>query len=341
MVDLRVEGQSLFPQFKIYALRDQLAQYGIVPGKLIHNLESMLQGVPVTRIIEKDRFFDVYLRLNEQSRTDIEAIKKLPAHALPSGEIIPLEDLTDIFETSGPNVIERENLKRRISISFNTAGRDLGSVVEDVKEKINKNIKLPAGYFYDIGGQYQGQKEATRKLLFLGLLSIIGIVLVLYIHFKSLTVTMQIILNIPLALIGSIIALWLTDGTFSVATLIAFITLCGIASRNGIMMISHYFHLMKYEGYKFGKEMIIQGSLERLVPVLMTALSAILALTPLLFAADESGKEILHPVAVVIVGGLISSTLLDIFLTPVLFYYYGEKALNKYLTSGNNSAEEI
>ncbi len=329
IVDLRIEGQALFPQYKIYAMRADLGKYGIVPGDLIQNLEAMLQGVAVTRIIENDRYLDVYIRLDEASRSSIDAIKALPAHVLPTGEVIPLNDITDIFETSGPNLIERENLMRRMVVSFNTIGSDLEAVVNQAQKHISEKVKLPEGYFLEFGGQYETQKEATRKVILLGILSLLGILAVLYVNFKSIVVALQIMVNIPLALIGSVVAIYLTDRTFSVATLIAFITLCGIASRNGILMISHYVHLMRHEGEKFSKEMVIRGSLERLIPVLMTALSAILALCPLLLAADEAGKEILHPVAVVIVGGLFSSTLLDIFVTPAVFYRFGRKAAER------------
>ncbi len=322
IVDLRVEGQSLFPQYKIYAVRDDLARYGIIPGELVSNLEAMLQGVPVTRIIEKDRYLDVYLRLDEASRDRIDKIKELPVHVLPSGKVIQLEEVADVFETSGPNQVERENLQRRIVVSFNLSGRDLETTVAEVERVVRERVKLPDGYFVEFSGQIESQKEATRNVILLGCLSLLGILSVLYFHFRSFAITLQIMLTIPLALIGAVVAIFLSDRTFSVASLIAFITLSGIASRNGIMMISHYFHLMKVEGVAFSKDLVIRGSQERLIPVLMTALSAIFALLPLLFAADQSGKEILHPVAIVIVGGLLSSTLLDIFVTPVVFYRF-------------------
>ncbi len=340
IVDLRVEGQVLFPQYKIYGMRPDLARYGISAGELMDSLEAMLQGVPVTKIIEKERYLDVYLRLNEESRKDIEAIRKLPAHVMPTGQVIELGDVTDIFETSGPNQIERENLMRRIVVSFNTSGRDLESIVNDASKEIKEQVKLHEGYFIQFGGQYESQKHAARVVTVLGILSILGIFLVLFIHFRSSIIALQIMVNIPLALLGSVIAIFLTDRTFSIATLIAFITLCGIASRNGIMMIDHYIQLMKNEGQAFSKEMIIRGSLDRLVPVLMTAFSAILALSPLLFARDQAGKEILHPVAVVIVGGLLSSTLLDIFVTPAIFYRFGRKAAER-ITSRQPEDDEL
>jgi len=337
IVDLRLESQVLFPQIKIYAMRPDLARYGIVPGDLIESLEIMLQGVPVSRIIEKERTLDVFLRLDDASRKDLDAIKAIPAYVRPTGEVVPLGAVTDIFETSGPNTIERENLQRRFAVSFNVSGRDLNSAVDDARRSISETVKVPEGYFIEFGGRYESQKRAIRMVAILGLLALAGVFVVLFVHFRSIGITLQIMVNVPLALIGSVIAISLTDRTFSVATLIAFITLCGIASRNGIMMISHYIHLMKSEGEKFSKEMIVRGSLERLVPVLMTAFSAILALTPLLFAKDQAGKEILHPVAVVIVGGLLSSTLLDIFVTPAIFYRFGRKSAERLAALGKDS----
>ena len=201
----------------------------------------------------------------------------------------------------------------------------------EIQQKINTGHFIPEGYFLQYGGQFESQKSASRLILILGILSLIGIFVVLFAHFKSSFIAVQIMLNIPMALIGSLIAIFLSDRVFSVATMVAFITLCGISSRNGIMMISHYIHLMKYEGEKFSKEMVIRGSLERLVPVLMTALTAILGLLPLVLSKGAPGKEILHPVAVVIVGGLLSSTLLDMFVTPTVFYLFGKKSAERNL----------
>jgi len=329
VVDLQMESQTLFPQYKIFAMREDLAKYGILPGPLVESLEAMLQGVPVAKMIEQDRFLNIFLRLDENSRKDIDAIRSLPAHVLPTGQVIPLNEVTDIFETSGPNTIERENLRRRLALSFNTAGRDLVSVVEDAKKAVANNVKLASGYHLEFSGQYESQKQASRELLVLGLLSCLGIFVVLFAHFRSAFICFQIMLNVPLALIGSVIAVYLTNKTLSVSSLIAFITLCGIASRNGIMMISHYIHLMREENEPFSKEMVIRGSIERLIPVLMTAFSAILALLPLAFAADQPGKEILQPVAVVIIGGLLSSTLLDIFVTPAVFFRFGRASAER------------
>jgi Cu/Ag efflux pump CusA len=212
----------------------------------------------------------------------------------------------------------------------------LGNLVQEIQSKIDK-LELPKGYFIKIGGQFESQQKASKLLFYLGLISLLGIFFVLYIHFHSVVLTLQVMLNVPLALIGSIIAIYMTEKVLSVATLVAFITLCGIASRNGIMMITHYLHLIKEEGEDFSDDMIVRGSLERLVPVLMTALSAALALVPLLMSRGEPGKEILYPVAVVIVGGLISSTLLDILVTPVIFKRFGKKASEKWLLAQSKS----
>ncbi|MGZ5304019.1 MAG: efflux RND transporter permease subunit, partial [Bacteroidia bacterium] len=219
------------------------------------------------------------------------------------------------------------------------ANRDLGSTVKEIQQKITSNVKLPQGYYIQYGGQFQSQESATNMLAILSLFSLAGIFLVLYTHFRAIPIVLQIMLNIPLAMIGSIIAVWLTGGVFSVATLVGFITLTGIASRNGIMMISHYIHLIEHEGETFSKQMIIRGSLERLSPVLMTALVAALALLPLTLAKDAPGKEILYPVATVILGGLLSSTILDIIVTPVVFYKFGRKSMARYFSDNNENKE--
>jgi Cu/Ag efflux pump CusA len=238
-------------------------------------------------------------------------------------------------------MINREDMQRRIVVSANTEGRDLGTTVQDIQKKLAEGLTLPAGYFIKLGGQFESQQQASQRILVLGFLSLLGIFTVLYLHFRSWILSVQVMLNIPLALIGSVLAIYMTERVLSVATLIAFITLCGIASRNGILMVSHYLHLMEEEGEVFGKDMILRGTLERLVPVLMTASTAALALIPLLLAAGEPGKEILHPVAVVIVGGLISSTFLDLIVTPTAFYLFGQKASEQYLRFQANKGELV
>jgi HME family heavy-metal exporter len=269
------------------------------------------------------------VRSTDAERSDIEKVGNTQIE-LPNGSLIPLSQIATIELENGVNSIVHENTQRRIVVSSNVEGRDLGSAVQEMQQTVAKELKLPQGYYLEYGGQFESQQSASKLILLLSLFSFAGIYLVLFSHFKSNRIVLQIMLNIPLALIGSVIAVMLTGGTFSIATMVGFITLTGIASRNGIMMISHYIHLVEHEGETFNDHMIMRGSIERMVPVLMTALVAALALIPLTMDASAPGKEILYPVATVILGGLISSTLLDMIVTPVVFKKYGKKALEQY-----------
>jgi CzcA family heavy metal efflux pump len=329
LVDLQVESQTLIPQAKAYLMRQELAKFGISAGELTTALETAFNGKIVAQMIQDQKVIDIFVRLDDVSRRDIDAMKLTPVKSMPDGQKILLQDVADVFEATGPNQINRENGQRRIVISANTSGRDLGSIVVDIQEKIKSKIEIPEAYYVVYGGQFESQRSATKKIVLFSVLSVLGIALILFANFNSMMITSQIMLTIPLAFMGGIYSLFLTDRIFSVASLIGLVTLCGIASRNGIMMISHYLHLMKHEGEKFSKDMVIRGSLERLVPVLMTALTAALGILPLVFAHGQSGSEILHPVAIVIVGGLISSTLLDFIVTPTVFYHFGRNAAEK------------
>ena len=330
VVDVQVEKQQLIPQLRVTPREDALRFYGLQRGEVVEDLEIFYQGKTVSQILDNEKRFDVVLRLPDNERNTMEAIGKALLET-PSGELVPVSEIADIYMEPGPNTINHENTQRRIVISCNIAGRDLGGAVEDIQAEIQKEVPMAQGYFISYGGQFESQQAASRLILFLSMFSLAGIFLALYSYFKSPRIVLQIMLNIPLALIGSILAVWLTGGVFSVASLVGLITLAGIASRNGIMMISHYIHLIEHEGEQFDRKMIIRGSLERLVPVMMTALTAIFALLPLVFAKDAPGKEILYPVAAVIIGGLISSTLLDMIVTPVVFRLFGEKAVTRYL----------
>ncbi|MEW6057104.1 MAG: efflux RND transporter permease subunit [Bdellovibrionota bacterium] len=329
IVDLQLEPLVLIPQLKLAIDRDETSKFGIRPGTLAEDIEMALNGVAVGSVLDNQKIYDIFMRLDDRSRATPETIGSILVKTLPTGNVIRIDDVAQVYKGTGPNMVNREDMQRRIVVSANSQGRDLGSLIAEIRSKIAEKVKFPTGYFVSYGGQFESQQKASRLLLFLGVLSLLGIFLVLYVHFRSIALTLQIMLNVPLALIGSIIAIFLTERVLSVATLIAFITLCGIASRNGIMMISHYIHLMKEEGEAFSEHMIIRGSLERLVPVLMTAFSAALALVPLLLSKGEPGKEILYPVAVVIVGGLFSSTLLDIIVTPAVFYRFGRRPVEK------------
>jgi CzcA family heavy metal efflux pump len=331
LVDLQTEPLVLIPQLKIAIDREEAGLHGIRPGTLAKDLEMALNGETVAQFLEKQRIYDITMRLDDQSRSTPESIESTVIKTLPNAHLVTVGDVATVYKGTGPNMVNREDMQRRIVVSANSHDRDLGSLIKEIQSKIAEKVKLPTGYFITYGGQFESQQKASRLILFLGTLSLIGIFVVLYIHFRSLMLSLQIMLNVPLALIGSLVAIYLTERVLSVATLIAFITLCGIATRNGIMMISHYLHLMKEEGGQFSESMVVRGSLERLVPVLMTAFSAALALVPLLLSQGEPGKEILYPVAVVIVGGLISSTLLDIIVTPAVFFRFGKKAAQKIL----------
>lgn len=338
VVDAQVERQVMVPQLLIKVNREALQRYGIQAGKVAQDLEVFYNGKVVGQILDGQKTFDILLRATDEERSNIENIRNTMIDT-PEGNLIPLQQIATIEITTAINSVWHENTQRRIVISCNVQGRDLGTTVKEIQEALAKEVALPEGYFLEFGGQFESQQSASKLILILSIFSIAGIFLVLYSHFKSSRMVLQIMLNVPLALIGSVVAVMLTGGTFSIATLVGFITLTGIASRNGIMMISHYIHLVEHEGEKFSKEMIIRGSLERLVPVLMTALTAALALVPLTLDPQASGKEILYPVATVILGGLVSSTLLDMIVTPVVFYKFGEKALETYFK--NAKTEEL
>jgi HME family heavy-metal exporter len=245
---------------------------------------------------------------------------------------VPLKAVADVFETDGPNQIQRENGRRRIAVLANTAGSDMAKIIEAIRTELER-AKLPQGYFTSLEGQFQAQEEASRRIAALSVVSLLLIFVVLYSRYRSAALALIIMGNVPLAFIGSVAALWIAGQPFSVASAIGFITLAGIATRNGILKISHYINLVLFEGEEFGRRMVIRGTLERLTPVLMTALAAGIALIPLMIGGDEPGKEILNPVAVTIFGGLVSATLLDAFLTPVLFLLLGRKPLERLSSS--------
>ena len=329
IADLQIEKQVLIPQIKIHVDYDQAARHGLAPGQLLRSLEQMIDGERITQVIEGNRRFDLVVRLPESGR-GLHALEGLLVET-PLGQV-PLSRLARIEDGDGPNQISRENSRRRIVIAANTDGSDLSKVITDVRAEIDA-AHFPQGYFTALEGQFQAQEQASRLIAALAAVSLAMIFLVLYSRYRSTALSLIIMANIPLALIGSVVALWWSGQSLSIAALIGFITLTGIATRNGILKVSHYINLCAFEGERFGEDMIVRGSLERLTPVLMTAIVTAIALVPLLLAADAPGKEILHPVAVVIFGGLVSSTLLDTLLTPLMFRRWGEAGLNRLLQS--------
>ncbi len=326
--DVSIEKQVMIPQIRFNIDRAKAAQYGLNAGEITETLETALNGKKVSEAVEGQRRFDVVLRFADEARNSLDALKNVTIDT-PQGTQIPISAVAAVEQIPGPNQVLRENTKRRIVVQSNVAGRDLGSVVGDMRSRIAAQVKLPEGYFLEYGGQFEAQQAATKTLSLLSLFSLVAIFFILIKALGDWHSALQVMINIPLALIGAIAALLLTGGVFSIATLVGFISLIGITSRNGIMMISHYLHLIREEGEDFNEEMVVRGSLERLVPVLMTALTAGLSLVPLAIAAGEPGKEILHPLAVVVLGGILTSTLLDQIVTPAVFLKFGRSAANK------------
>ena len=334
VVDLEVEKQVLTPQIRIQIDYDRALQRGIAPPKLLQELQMMIDGERVTQIVEGSRRFNLVLRLPETAR-GIQGLRNMMIDT-PAGRV-PLSQVATVEESDGPNQVSRDDGRRRIVISANAQGRALSDVVADIRRETSA-MALPVGYFITLGGQFQAQEEASRLIGLLSLGSIALIFMILYSRYKSAVLATIIMANIPLALVGAVVGLWLSGQPLSIAALVGFITLAGIAIRNGILKVSHYINLCAFEHENFGDAMLVRGSLERLTPVLMTALVAALALAPLLFEAEMPGTEILHPVAVVIFSGLITSTLLDSFLTPVMVKLFGQKPIERLVASSGSEA---
>ena len=322
LVDLEIEKQVLAPQIKVRIDYDKAAQYGVSTSQIMATLQGMVEGERLSQIIEGNRRFALVIKLPDSAR-NLEGLADILIDT-PNGKI-PLSKIASIEDGDGPNQISRDGGKRRIVLSANASKRALSDIVADIRAVIS-NQTLPEGYFITLDGQFKAQEEASKVIGLLSIGSFLLMFAVLNNRYKSIRLSLMIMSNIPLAMVGAVIGLWISGQPLSIAALIGFITLAGISVRNGILKISHYLNLMQSEGESFSLAMIIRGSIERLSPVLMTALVTAFALAPLLFEAERPGTEILHPVAVVIFSGLISSTLLDTFLTPVMFWLYGKKA---------------
>ena len=316
LVDVSVEQQTETPQIQIRANRGMLAKYGITIEEFNRFIELAFAGEKLADIYEGQRSFDLVLRLNKNYTESIDEIRSALIDT-GNGRKVPLEEIADVVSTGGPNSISRENVQRRIVISANVSGRDLKSSVDDIKKNIAKNIHLPEGYRIEYGGQFESAENASRTLFFTSILAICVIFLLLYTEFKNLTLSAIVLLNLPLALIGGVLAVFFTSNIISIPSIIGFITLFGIATRNGILLISRYQRLSQ-ENHKL-QDIIMHGSIDRLNPILMTALTAALALTPLVFQGGKPGNEIQSPMAVVVLGGLLTSTLLNIYIVPVVY----------------------
>ena len=325
--DLQVEQQALIPQLRIEVDRRRLENYGLRPRDINEFVETAMQGKVISEVLLGRRTFDLMIRMDEPFRENLDAVRRLSIN-LPGGGATKLESVAKIYSAAGPNTIKREQVKRRIVLQCNTAGRGLVDVVEQIKDRL-KGVELPPGYFLEYGGQFQSQQSASRVIALLFLVSLVGMFLVLFTLFRSANLSLQVMVALPTALIGAVAALILTGQTLTIASLVGFISLCGIASRNGILLISHYLHLVREEGESWSREMIVRAGQERLAPVLMTALTSGIGLVPLALAAGEPGKEILYPVATVIIGGLVSSTLLEFLVRPALFWKTGLRAAQR------------
>jgi CzcA family heavy metal efflux pump len=325
LVDISVEQQIEIPQLQIKPKRDLLNYYGIPIGDFNEFVDVAFAGEKVSEIYEGTRSFDLVLRYDEASRGSMENIRNTLIDA-GDGSKIPLNYVADVISTSGPNTINRENVQRKTVVAVNVAGRDQKSAVEDIRAMIADRITLPEGYRIEYGGQFEAEAEAATTLIATSLLSLLVIFLLLFQEFKDLKTASIILLNLPLALIGGVFSIWITSGILSIPAIIGFITLFGIATRNGILLVSHY-EALSAEGKPL-YETVVEGSVDRLSPILMTALTAGLALIPLAIAGDLPGNEIQSPMAKVILGGLLTSTLLNVLVVPVVYYLINAKTAN-------------
>ena len=321
IADLTLEQQIERPQLQIKPKRDMLAKYGISLPAFSEYINVALSGKVVSQVNENGKVFDLTVKVNDSDRSTMEAIGELTLDA--NGRKVPLEYVAEILPLSGPNTISRENVQRKIVVSANVAGRDLKGVVNDIRKTVDEQLILPEGYHVEYGGQFESEAAASRTLFLTSLISILFIFLILYHEFRSVPLSGIIMLNLPLAIIGGVISIWFTSSIISIPAIIGFISLFGIATRNGILLVAHYNHLQD-EGLGL-QESIIQGSLDRLNPILMTALTSALALIPLAVGGDLPGNEIQSPMAQVILGGLLSSTLLNGFIVPIVYYLLKRK----------------
>lgn len=339
VTDLLIEPQVIIPQLRIELNRAALTQYGLNASDVNDYVQTAMNGAIVSEVLDGMRTFDLVVRMKDEYREDIAGLKRLAIH-LPGGGTVPLGTVANIYESGGPNTVNRENVRRRVVIQCNVKDRGVVDVVKDIQKAIEPVVaSLPPGYYPTYEGQFQSQQSASQMIAILFAVALLGVFLVLYTLFRSINLALQVMAALPMAFIGSVAALVWTGQTVTIAAMVGFISLAGIASRNGVLLLQHYLHLVEYEGESFSKEMIVRAGIERLAPVLMTALTAGIALVPLVLAAGEPGKEILYPVATVILGGVISSTMLDFFVHPALFWLFGLRSAERVVRSSKERIE--
>jgi copper/silver efflux system protein len=311
------EQQADVPQVRVAMNRAAMARFGVTPRHLAEAIDVAFAGEAVSQVLEEQRAFDLVVRFAPEHRGSLEAVRQARIDT-PVGSQVTLGTLADVRYDLGPNAITRENVQRKLVVQANVAGRDVGSVVQEIRDRVRTTVDLPAGYHVEYGGQFESAAEATRTIGLLSLLSLAAIFLLLYMEFGSVRQALLVMVNLPLALVGGVFAVLLTGGVLNVASLVGFITLFGIAVRNGILMVSHYNHLLEEEGEDL-RGAVVRGSMERLNPIMMTALTAGLALLPLALAGGEPGNEIQSPLAVVVLGGLLTSLVLNMVVVPALY----------------------
>ena len=322
IVDLSLEQQMDVPFVRFVLNRRAIAGYGLRPGDVAEAIETSFAGATVGRVFDRGTAFDLIVKFSPSSSADFDRIADLPIDT-PTGALVPVRLLADVRREQGPNMVLRENVQRRIVVSCNVAGRDLGSVVADIRAAVARAVPMPAGYRVEYGGQFESEQSASQRLLALGALVVAALFILLVLAFGRARDALLIMVNLPLALIGGVAGVFLSGGILNVATMIGFITLFGIATRNGIMLVSHIRHLMEEEGVTSLRDAVIRGAEERLAPILMTAMAAGLALIPLALGGGQTGREIQTPMAVVILCGLMTSTLLNMVVVPALYLKYG------------------
>lgn len=324
VVDLLVEQQVGVPQIQIRVDRQAAAAVGLSAQDVTEWVDMALAGEVAATVLDEHKTYDVVVRFQQDAKASLETLRNTTIDT-PSGAKVPLSQVTEVVEDIGPNTLNRENVQRRIIIQANVADRDLGSVINEIRSKIGTNVSLPQGYYLQYGGQFEAQEKASKLISGLSVVAVAAIFLLLYIALDSGRLAALVMANLPLALIGGVVFVFFTGGTLSIASLVGFITLFGIATRNGIMLVTHYQHLISEEKVPF-REAIVQGSLERLSPILMTAIVTGVGLVPLALGVGQPGKEIQQPMAVVILGGIFSSTFLNMVVIPALYLKYGEKS---------------
>ncbi|PMB48626.1 CusA/CzcA family heavy metal efflux RND transporter, partial [Fischerella thermalis CCMEE 5205] len=325
LVDLQLEPQVPIKQLQIQFLREAAARYGLTVGNLTEMVETALNGRVVSQVLKEQQLFDLVVWLKEDARNNLDIIRNLLIDT-PTGQKIPLAQVASIDYGTGPNTINRENVSRLIVVSANVSGRDLGSVVDEIQTKVRQSVQLPTGYFIQYGGQFESEQRATYNLLVFGALAIVVIAVLMYFAVKSVAAMLMIMINLPLAVVGGIFSIAIGGGIISVASLVGFITLFGVATRNGLLLVDNYNN--KLAQVKSLRQVIFEGSMERLVAILMTALTSALGMIPLVIGTG-AGKEILQPLAVVVLGGLFTSTALTLLVLPALYSKFGNFLIPK------------